>query len=285
MKVFSEIPSFKNAIKELRSKGKTIGFVPTMGNLHEGHLSLIRQSVKECDFTVLSIYVNPEQFNNPDDLKKYPRTLERDLELARKEKCDLAFTPSDKLMYPEGYSTYVIEEKLSLPMEGAFRPGHFRGVLTIVNKLFNIVGPDRAFFGQKDAQQAVLIKKMVRDLNLPIDIRVCPIVREKNGLAMSSRNSHLSKDERDRASIIYRSLQAAEELFEKGTVSAEKIKEAVMAQLQERGDIEINYIDLRSCSDLKSINRIEEDCLVAIGANLKGVHLIDNTVIKVKSRN
>src|SRR5262252_6424027 len=193
--------------KEARRSGKRVGLVPTMGALHEGHLSLVRAARTQADVVAVSIFVNPTQFGPKEDFSKYPRTLEKDAALLEAEKADFIFNPSLEEMYPGGTPTWVIVEELSEKLDGRSRPGHFRGVTTVVSKLFNIVQPDLAFFGQKDAAQAAVIRKMVRDLNFDVEIVVCPIVREPDGLAMSSRNAYLSADERKQATVLYRSLQ------------------------------------------------------------------------------
>ena len=279
MKVFYKIAPFRKELAQLRKMGKRIGFVPTMGNLHDGHLSLIKKCSKENDVCVLSIYVNPTQFGPNEDMAKYPRTLEDDLNFAKKAGCKIIFTPSDRTMYPDGFSTYVIEERISQSMEGKKRPSHFRGVLTIVTKLFNIVQPDCAYFGQKDAQQAILIKKLVDDLNINIAIKVLPIIRETSGLAMSSRNNYLTTKERKRAGIINKALTSALEIFQRGEKDASKIKRIVESVLKKEPSISIDYVELRSIYNLENIDLIKNEALLAVSVSLKGIHLIDNIIL------
>src|SRR5512138_2959593 len=205
-----------------RSFAGTVGLVPTMGFLHEGHLSLVRRARQECDHIVVSIFVNPTQFGPQEDLSKYPRDLDRDLSLLRPLGVDLVWMPSAEVMYPQGYQTWVEVERITRPLEGARRPGHFRGVTTVVAKLFTAVQPDRAYFGQKDAQQAAVIRQITRDLNFPIEIVVCPIVREPDGLAMSSRNVYLDPEQRKAATVLYRSLRTAREAYDNGERDADQ---------------------------------------------------------------
>lgn len=284
MLIFKEIEALKKEIKKSKQSGKRIGFVPTMGNLHEGHLSLLRKCADENDVSIVSIYVNPTQFGPKEDLDKYPRTLEMDLELAKGAGADLVFLPDNSIMYRENFSTYVTEEKISKPMCGKRRPDHFRGVATVVAKLFNIVEPDTAYFGQKDAQQALLIKKMASDLNFNIKIEVLPTVREKNGLAMSSRNNYLTSDEREKASIIYKALLEAEKAFKNGEKNASKLKDLVKNIVSKEKMLKIDYIDIRSTEDLEPLEKIDRESLLAVSASIRDVHLIDNVVLsKVKS--
>jgi len=203
------IKGIRKFVKKIKKENRTIGFVPTMGSLHEGHLSLIRKAKKLTDIVIVSIFVNPTQFGTGEDYGKYPRDLKGDKIKAKKAGADVIFNPTISAMYPSNYCTYVEVERLTLPLCGAHRPGHFKGVTTVVSKLFNIIQPDIAFFGQKDAQQAIIIKRMTKDLNWDIKIKILPTIREKNGLAMSSRNKYLSKKEREKASIIYKSLKKA----------------------------------------------------------------------------
>src|SRR5512139_1835857 len=218
----------------------TVGLVPTMGYLHEGHLSLVRRAREECDHVAVSIFVNPTQFGPKEDLAKYPRDLERDMKLIEPY-TDLLWTPTPEIMYPEGYQTWVEVEKMTLPLEGAMRPGHFRGVTTVVAKLFNAVQPDRAYFGQKDAQQAAVIRQMVRDLNFPIEIVVCPIVREPDGLAMSSRNVYLDPAQRKAATVLFRALTTAKELYEAGERNGEKLRQTMKEVLASEPLAQMQY--------------------------------------------
>jgi len=280
MKTYKEISKFRKEIKSLKSSEKSIGFVPTMGNLHEGHLSLLRKSSKDNDISVLSIYINPTQFGPKEDFENYPQTLDKDLGLAKETGCKLIFLPDNNIMYPDGFSTYVDEEKISKPLCGAKRPGHFRGVTTVVAKLFNIVDPDISYFGQKDAQQALVIKKVAADLNFRTKIKVLPTVREKNGLAMSSRNNYLEAQDREKASIIYKSLMSAQKAFQEGEKQGSKIAQIIREALSTEPEIKIDYLDLRSNNNLEAVKEINLETLIAIGVTFKGVHLIDNIVLK-----
>ena len=263
----------------MRREGKTIGFVPTMGYLHEGHLSLIRKARKENDYVVISIFVNPAQFGPREDFTKYPRNFLRDKKLARSCGVDSIFYPSAKAMYPQGYKTSVLVEDLSNVLCGARRPGHFRGVTTVVLKLFNIVGPDAAYFGRKDAQQAIIIKKMVEDLNLPVKIKVLPIVREKDGLAMSSRNTYLSKQERENATILYNSLQTAVGMIKSGDKDPRKITAAVRKMIKAKRGARIDYIKIVDFDTLKEVKKIKARSLIAVAVFIGKTRLIDNIII------
>ncbi len=265
----------------IRQAGKTIGFVPTMGVLHEGHLSLIRIARKQSDVVVLSIYVNPTQFAPHEDLEKYPRDFERDEQLAEREGVDVIFYPSDKEMYPEGYHTYVHVEKLTETLCGRSRPDHFRGVTTICTKLFHAVNPHFAVFGQKDAQQAVVIRRMVKDLDLDIEIIVGPIVREKDGLALSSRNSYLSTEEREEALGLHQSLQIAEEMIQKGEKKSKTILTAMRNHLKGKKQIRMDYIEIVHPETLHPLEIIENNALIALAAFVGKTRLIDNTIIKI----
>jgi len=269
--------------RNARQGGRTTGFVPTMGYLHEGHLSLVRAARKECDVVVMSIFVNPDQFGPGEDFDKYPRDMQRDRRLAEEEGVDAVFAPSAGEMYPDGYATYVevtggITEKLC----GGSRPGHFRGVTTVVAKLFNAVLPDKSYFGQKDAAQAVVIKRMVRDLNMPVDIRVMPIVREVDGLAMSSRNTYLSEDARPQALGLFRSLKLAEKMIASGELSAGRIKEEMRKLLEAGKDVRIDYIEIADAESLESLENVTDNALIAVAAFVGTTRLIDNVIIRNK---
>ncbi len=279
MKIIDNIKTIKKQIKRLKKEGKTIGFVPTMGYLHDGHLSLIRQSKKETDITVVSIFVNPAQFAPSEDLDKYPRDLKRDCSLLEQEGVDILFFPDSKEIYPEGYDTYVFVENLSKPLCGKTRPTHFRGVTTIVLKLFNIVSPDRAFFGQKDAQQAIIIKRMILDLNLDLNLRVLPIVREKDGLAMSSRNKYLKEEERKQAVGLFKSLTKGKEVFDSGIKDVKTIKEEVLKVFKEFPLLKLDYLEVVDMNSLKKIDKVEKKALMAIAAFLGKTRLIDNVIL------
>jgi pantoate--beta-alanine ligase len=231
-----------------------VGLVPTMGYLHEGHLSLIRQAKQECDHVVVNIFVNPTQFGANEDLSKYPRDLERDLSLIEPLGVDLVWNPTPEIMYPTGYQTWVEVDALTHRLEGAMRPTHFKGVTTVVAKLFNAVQPHKAYFGQKDAQQAAVIRQMVRDLNFPIDIVVCPIVREADGLAMSSRNKYLEGDDRKAATILFRALSAAKDIYESGERNAETIRRKMKEVLESEPRAQMQYV---SCADYDSLEELD----------------------------
>ncbi len=273
----------RNRLKNERKKAKIIGFVPTMGYLHPGHISLARQSVKECDVTVMSIYVNPMQFGPREDYKKYPRDLKRDAELAKKAGVDYLFVPSDEDMYPEGFSSKVSVTNVTEMLCGASRPGHFEGVTTVVLKLFNIIMPDTAYFGQKDAQQAIVIKKMVKDLNIPLKIKALPIVREDDGLAMSSRNSYLSKPQRVQALSLYQSLAKARQLIQQGERNPGKIIFAMKRLIQRGKSVRIDYIAIVDAEDLSVKKNIKGNVLIALAVFIGKVRLIDNIIIEVKN--
>jgi pantoate--beta-alanine ligase len=278
MVVVKNIDEMKKICRELR-KEKTIGFVPTMGYLHEGHLSLVRRSKKENDITVVSIFVNPTQFGPNEDYNSYPRNLNRDASLLEKEDVDYVFIPEIEQMYPKDYSTYINEEKLSRHLCGRSRPGHFRGVCTVVTKLFNIVKPNRAYFGQKDAQQFRVIRRMVRDLNMDVEVIECPIVREPDGLAMSSRNIYLSTEERNQALALNRSLKIAENLYRSGEKNTERMKEKIVQYLSSFDKIKIDYVEIVSEETLEPVEKIEGKVIVAIAAWVGKARLIDNTIL------
>lgn len=265
----------------LKQKGKTIGFVPTMGYLHKGHLSLVRQAKKNCDITVMSIYVNPLQFGSKEDFKKYPRDLKRDAQMAEKVGVDYLYIPEHKQMYPEGYLTTVEVDKMTKVLCGASRPGHFKGVTTVVAKLFNIVLPDIAYFGQKDAQQAVVIKKMVKDLNMPLVIKVMPIIRECDGLAMSSRNIYLSQAKRKEALVLYNSLKLAKQLIDQGQKNASKITQAIKSLIRRMKSAKIDYVSIVDAENLMPKKKIKGKVLIALAVFIGKTRLIDNLVLDV----
>ncbi|HYH60018.1 MAG TPA: pantoate--beta-alanine ligase [Thermoleophilaceae bacterium] len=255
-----------------------VGLVPTMGFLHEGHLSLIRQARAECDTVVVSLFVNPKQFAPGEDLDSYPRDEARDASLAEQCSADLLFAPAQEEIYPEGFATAVEVAGLTDVLCGAARPGHFAGVATVVTKLFNIVAPDVAYFGQKDAQQALVIRKLVRDLDMPVRVEVCPTVRDPDGLALSSRNRYLSAEERGYALGLNRALKAAEAAVAAGRTSAEEVLAEARKQLEEAG-IEPEYIELRSAQDLTPVERVNGSTLLAVAAQVGRARLIDNTIL------
>ena len=279
MKVFKSAKSIQNHMIALKKNGVKIGFVPTMGYLHEGHLSLIRRARKDNNIVVLSIFVNPTQFGPNEDYNRYPRNFKMDLKHARKEGVDIVYYPSAAEMYPEHYYTYVNVEVLSDVLCGQVRPGHFRGVATVCTKLFNIIQPDVVYMGQKDAQQAVIIKQMVKDLNMPLKIKVLPVIREQGGLAMSSRNEYLSKDDRKKALVISQSLRAADALFKKGA-GVNKIKKQVKNILLKEPQIKVEYVEIVDLKLLNPVVKIKKPSLLAVAVWISGVRLIDNVILK-----
>ena len=265
--------------RAIRGAGKRLGFVPTMGALHEGHLSLVRAARSSSDLVAASIFVNPTQFGANEDLAKYPRSFERDRELLQGETVDLLFAPSVEEMYPAGAVTWVTVEGLSDKLDGRSRPGHFRGVTTVVAKLFHVVQPDAAFFGQKDAAQVAIIRRMVRDLNLPVEIGVCPIVRAADGLAMSSRNAYLDPDERKRALVLRRSLLRAEHLAETGERNAARLVAAGREEIDKESSVRLDYFEIVNPDTLDPLEDISGGGLVAVAAVVGGTRLIDNILL------
>ncbi|TAL23253.1 MAG: pantoate--beta-alanine ligase [Nitrospirae bacterium] len=265
--------------------GRSIGFVPTMGALHEGHLSLVRRAKMENDITVVSIFVNPMQFGPAEDLDKYPIDMDGDTEKLRREEVDILFMPDASHIYPKGFSTHIEVEKLSDRLCGAFRPGHFRGVATVVAKLFNIVRPTRAYFGQKDFQQAVIIKKMVKDLDMAIDAVICPTMRENDGLAMSSRNSYLNARERKAAAVISKCLIQTTELIKSGIIDIESIRRFMKEKLSEEPLIaEIEYASVYSPETLDELDRVEKGALLAVALKIGKTRLIDNMLVESQNK-
>ena len=265
----------------LKRQGKIIGFVPTMGYLHEGHLSLVRIAKKRSDVLVVSVFVNPTQFGPKEDFKRYPRDFRRDRLLLEKEGCDFVFAPRTKDMYPDGYLTSVNVDKITHELEGAKRPGHFQGVTTVVAKLFNIVQPDIAVFGQKDAQQAVVLKKMVDDLNYGIKMIIAPTVREKDGVATSSRNVYLSKEERKQAKILYQALRQARERIKKGERNASKIVSGMRTLINRQPLADIDYIAITDAKSLELLNKLKGEILISLTVRFGKTRLIDNIKMKV----
>ena len=269
------------AVGELRTAlggRENVGLVPTMGFLHDGHLSLIRRAREECDTVVVSLFVNPKQFGPGEDLASYPRDEERDAALAAEAGADVLFAPAGDEVYPPGFATSIEVGGLTDVMCGAARPGHFAGVATVVTKLFNMVGPDVAYFGQKDAQQALVIRKLVRDLDMPIRVEICPTVRDADGLALSSRNAYLTPDERERALAINRALRAAEQAVAEGRIAAGDVLAAARAELEGAG-LEPEYLELRSAKDLAPVERVNGSTLLAVAARIGRARLIDNTIL------
>lgn len=262
-----------------RALSGTWGFVPTMGYLHDGHLSLVRRARAENDHVAVSIFVNPTQFGPHEDYNRYPRDLERDLQLLTPLGVDLVFAPPVEEMYPPGFQTWVVVEEVSRPLEGAARPGHFRGVATVVTKLFNIIQPDRAYFGQKDAQQAVVIRRMVQDLNIPVEIVVCPTVREPDGLAMSSRNTYLGPEERRAATVLFRALQAAKARYEEGERDAERLRAVMREVIQAEPLARLDYVSVADPETLQELSRVEDRALLSLAVYIGKTRLIDNILL------
>jgi pantoate--beta-alanine ligase len=284
VKRIATIAEMKAACRQVTRNGKTLGFVPTMGALHEGHLSLVRASKARCDVTAVSIFVNPLQFGPAEDLDKYPRTMERDTALLEQLSADLLFMPAVEEMYPPGAQTYVLVEELSNKLDGASRPGHFRGVATVVAKLFEIIRPDLAFFGQKDAAQVAVLRKLVNDLDMDVEVVVCPIVREKDGLAMSSRNAYLTSEQRQQAAVLYRSLlrvQAAVDHGERGSAKLIEIGKQVIAS--ETG-VKLDYFAIVDLDTLDPVEDVSGGALVAVAAYVGSIRLIDNILLTPSSR-
>ncbi len=273
------VSEFRQTLHAARRSGKTIGLVPTMGALHEGHLSLVRASRAECGFTAVTIYVNPTQFGPHEDFAQYPRTLESDLTLLS-GLADVVFAPRDEEVYPPGFSTWVEVGSVAKPLEGVCRPGHFRGVATIVLKLFTMAWPDVAYFGQKDYQQALVIRRMAIDLNLPLTIRVCPIVREPDGLAMSSRNRYLAPDERQRATVLYQSLTQAANLVAQGETNASRITEAIRRTIQAANPSQIDYVAIADPETLEPVETIRGRTVALLAVRIGKTRLIDNMILE-----
>jgi pantoate--beta-alanine ligase len=256
-----------------------VGLVPTMGFLHAGHISLVQRARAECASVVVSIFVNPTQFGPSEDLDKYPRDLPRDLALLEAASADLVWTPTPEIMYPPGFQTWVTVEALTRPLEGKIRAGHFRGVTTIVAKLFNAVGPDRAYFGQKDAQQAAVIRRMAQDLDFPIEIVVCPIVREADGLAMSSRNTYLNPGERQAATVLFRALNAAKSAYDSGERAAEALRALVGETVAAEPLARLQYVSCADYATLEELETLSGKALLSMAAYLGKTRLIDNFVL------
>ena len=256
-----------------------VGLVPTMGYLHEGHLSLVRRAREECEHVIVSIFVNPTQFGPQEDLSKYPRDLDRDLSLLEPLGVDLVWMPTPEIMYPPGYQTWVNVEAITLPLEGAMRPGHFRGVTTVVAKLFNAVQPHNAYFGQKDAQQAAVIRQMTRDLNFPIEIVVCPIVREPDGLAMSSRNVYLDPEQRRAATVLSRALRTATEAYENGERDAETLRQVMEDMLATAPLAQMQYVSCADYDTLEELETVTGKALLSMAVFVGKTRLIDNVVL------
>ena len=264
----------------IRSITRPLGLVPTMGALHEGHLALVRRARQENPFVVVSIFVNPTQFGPEEDLARYPRDTRRDLALLEAEGVDLAYTPSPEEVYPQRFDTWVEPGALAERLEGAVRPGHFRGVATVVAKLFNVVGPDRAYFGQKDGQQLAVIRQMVKDLNMGVEIVAVPTVRDPDGLALSSRNAYLTPEQRRTAPVIYRALSKAEELWQGGVTNAEALQKSVQATLDSEPSIDgIDYVSVADATTLAELEQVNGPAMVSTAVRLGSTRLIDNVLL------
>jgi len=275
MQVVETISEMRNLRHQLT---EPVGFVPTMGYFHEGHLSLVRQAKKENPSVVVSIFVNPTQFGPSEDFRDYPRDLRRDLELL--QNVDIAFVPSEEEMYPSGFSSWIDVERITQRLEGAARPGHFRGVTTICAKLFNIIQPTRAYFGQKDVQQAVVIKKMVSDLNMNLEIIVVPTVRESDGLAMSSRNIYLDAEERQAAIVLFKALSLARHLWQSGEKDTDKIRHQMTSLIQKEPLARIDYVSIADANTLEELDVIDRPALASLAVTIGKTRLIDNVILK-----
>ena len=280
MKICATIAEARAACLDARASRGRLGLVPTMGALHEGHLSLVRAAKAQCDVVAVSIFVNPTQFGPTEDLSKYPRQFDRDRRLLEKEGVDILFAPPVEEIYPGGGVTWVLVESLSEKLDGRSRPGHFRGVTTIVAKLFHIIEPAAAFFGEKDAAQLAVIRRMVRDLNFPVEIVACPIVREPDGLAMSSRNAYLNREERSRALVLQRSLQEARQRFQGGERCAAKLISAAKDAIASEPHVALDYFEIVDPDTLDPVGRISQKTLVAVAARVGSTRLIDNVVLE-----
>ena len=277
MKIATTIAEVRAQVREWKQQGLTVGLVPTMGYLHEGHASLVKTSVQQCDRTVASVFLNPTQFGPGEDLETYPRDFEHDCALLTECGCDMVFHPEVSEMYPDGFATFVeVQSEMPRQLCGKTRPIHFRGVCTVVNKLFNIVQPDKAFFGQKDAQQLAIIKRMVADLNMNVKVYGCPIVREEDGLAKSSRNSYLSAEERKAALCLSRSVFAAQDLIEGGERNADIVRTAVREIIEAEPLAQIDYIEVVDLGNMQPVDSLGESGLVAIAVYIGKTRLIDN---------
>jgi pantoate--beta-alanine ligase len=280
MKIYPTIAEVRAACRAARASGKRLGLVPTMGALHEGHLSLVRAAQAQCNAVAVSIFVNPKQFSPTEDLSKYPRQFDQDCRLLEEEGVEILFVPAVEEIYPQDATTWVLVEGLSEKLDGRSRPGHFRGVTTIVAKLFHIIEPEAAFFGQKDAAQLAVIRRMVRDLNFPVEIVACPIVREADGLAMSSRNVYLNREERDRALVLQRALQEVRLQFQAGQRSASKLISAGKEVFVREPQIRLDYFEIVHPDTLDPVDRISQKTLVAVAAYVGTTRLIDNVVLE-----
>lgn len=278
-----QIVSTIAAARETRARlNGTLGFVPTMGFLHEGHLSLVRRARKECDAVAVSIFVNPKQFSPDEDLNRYPKAMEKDLALLREAGVSFVFTPDESEIYPPGFATSIDVGEVSKPLEGAIRSGHFSGVATVVTKLFNIIQPAKAFFGQKDAQQCAVIKRLVADLNIPVDIVICDIVRNEKGLALSSRNSYLTDSEQDRALLLHESLGKAQEHIAAGEWNASSIKRLIGDILSKDPEFSVDYISVADPYSLTELDSVDGEALISLAVRVGNTRLLDNVLVRRK---
>lgn len=281
MQIINTITGIRSLVKEARQAGRTVGFVPTMGYFHEGHLTLMREAKGECDLVVVSIFVNPLQFGPREDFARYPRDFDRDIALARSTSVDAVFAPDTQEMYPEQYHTTVDVAKITDPLCGRSRPGHFRGVATVVTKLFNIVHPHRAYFGQKDAQQVAVISRLVEDLNIDLTVVTVPIVREPDGLAMSSRNVYLDPVDRKAALVLHQSLRAAKEAVVAGNREAPRLAELVRELITKEPRASLEYVEVLCLPNLFPCAELKGRVLIAVAARFGATRLIDNTIVEV----
>lgn len=282
MEIIQLPEAMQNKAKSYLLNGRTIGFVPTMGALHEGHLSLVSRARQGSDITVVSIFVNPIQFGLSEDFERYPRDAKGDLEKLQKERTDVIFMPEMSLMYPQGYLTHVEVDEISQRLCGAFRPGHFRGVATVVTKLLNIVKPTKVYFGQKDFQQCVIIKKLVKDLNIDAEVVICPTVRERDGLAMSSRNAYLTEKQRKAATVIYKCLKEASDLIKSGIIDGAVVKGFMKERILKEPDISsIDYAGVYDAETMVDVFEIKGEILLAVALRIGGTRLIDNMQVTV----
>lgn len=282
MEITKNIKDVREYVSMWKKQGLKVGFVPTMGYLHNGHESLVKRAAKENDKVVVSIFVNPIQFGPKEDLESYPRDLQRDSKICEEAGANLIFNPDSSEMYFDDFCTYVDINGLSDELCGKSRPIHFRGVCTVVSKLFNIVKPDRAYFGQKDAQQLAIIKRMVRDLNIDVEIIGCPIIREESGLAKSSRNTYLSTEETEAALILNKSLKLAEEIFESGERDSKKIEDIISNNIKTEKLAKIDYVQVVDIISMEKIQKIEKTALVAMAVYIGKTRLIDNTILEIQ---
>ncbi len=279
MDVITKVNKMQTMVLSIKDRRKSIGFVPTMGALHEGHVSLLRSARNENDKLIVSIYLNPTQFDNKDDFDNYPRQLDKDIEIVERENADVVFAPCTDELYPEGFCTYVTQDKLTDTLCGRSRPGHFNGVTTIVTKLFNIIRPDRAYFGQKDYQQNVVVKRLVKDLNLNIDVKVLPTVRDEDGLAISSRNKRLNPEERQGALCIYGSLLEAKSMFASNIRDSKEIIEEMTSIIKKVKYTRIDYIAIVNAHTLEDVSSINGKAVAAVALWIGNTRLIDNLIL------